>query len=274
MRRRMFSIMLMALGLAALVLGFSAAPLASPATAAPLLQPSPRPPLPPPTEPPPPTTEPTVGPAPTNSPVPTNGPAPTDDPAEGGGGDSDDAAPLPGRITGTVIDRRTGAPASGIRVAIGEQVLATNSSGNYDIYLSPGGYVVSLVLSAGQGTPAQGPQEVSLDASAVVVVHLFFNSPLPLVPTVPPTAVPPSTATPVTTVAPPVAVLPDLPLPDTSVDALPTSLPVTAVSFNLGQAWIWMLMGSCLLGLGALVQLGGLKRKPRRRTRPRTGREG
>jgi hypothetical protein len=265
MRRQMFSMMLMALGVAALALGFSATPLASPAAAAPLLQPSPRPPLPPPTDVPPPT-------------EPTAGPVPTDSPDDGGGDDDggsdddgDDAAPLPGRITGTVIDRRTGAPAGNIRVAVGDQVLFTDSSGNYDTYLPPGGYVVSLMLSAGQGTPAQGPQEVILASSEVLVVHLFFTSPLPLEPTAQPTAVP--SATPAPTVAPPVAVLPDLPLPNTSVDALPTSLPVTAVSFSLGEPWAWMLMGSCLLGLGALVQMGAFKPKSRRRARPRRERE-
>lgn len=98
MRRQVFSIVLMVLGMIALVLGFSAVPGVSPAAAAPLLQPSPRPTIPPP--PPPPTEEPTAI-------VPTTAPGTPEPGGNGGGGGDGDSSPAPqtGRITGTVIDQ-------------------------------------------------------------------------------------------------------------------------------------------------------------------------
>jgi hypothetical protein len=269
MRRQWFSITLMTLGLVALAIGMAGAPLAQPVAAAPLLQPSPRP-----------TLLPTSAPPTPEQPTPENPTTePTTDPGGGGGGDDGgggggggdrEPASLPGRITGTVIDRRTGAPASGIRVSVGEELLATDGNGNYDVYLPAGNYVVSLVLSAGQGTPAQGPQEVGLAAEEVEVVHLFFNSPVAAVPTTPPTVAPVATTapSPVATAAPPVAVvLPEL--PNTSTENAPATLPTTAAPFSLGSPWVWMLLGSCLLAAGTLYQLVSSQRKPRRRARRR-----
>jgi hypothetical protein len=269
MRRQWFSLTLMLLGVLALAMGFAGLPLAQPVAAAPLLQPSPRP-----------TLQPSAVPPTPESP--TSEPEPTTDPGGGGGGggggdeDDDDRQPtaLPGRITGTVIDRRTGAPASGIRVSVGEELVASDGNGNYDIYLPAGNYVVSLALSAGQGTPAQGPQEVDLDSEEVEVVHLFFTSPQAVAPTAPPTVAPAPTATSpaATAVAvPPIAELPDL--PNTSVDEAPASLPTTAAPFSLGAPWMWLLLGSCLLGAGTLYQMVKMQRKPRRRARRRENKE-
>lgn len=108
---------------------------------------------------------------------PTATPASTPRPRDDSG---DDEPALPGRITGTVIDLTTGAPAPGIAVLIGDIRVVSDSSGNYDRNgLPAGSYTVALALVNGQGTPAQGPIVVALNAGATVVQHLSFSSPLP-----------------------------------------------------------------------------------------------
>src|SRR5215210_7853214 len=50
-----------------------------------------------------------------------------------------------GRITGTVIDQTTGAPAPKIAVAVGDQTVVTDANGNYDRSgLPAGAYNVAL----------------------------------------------------------------------------------------------------------------------------------
>jgi Carboxypeptidase regulatory-like domain len=96
--------------------------------------------------------------------------------------DEPDSTPVPAsRITGTVIDQTSGAPAPGIQVQVGDGTITTDGNGNYDrAGLPPGSYTVALVLAAGQGEPAQGPLTVDLPAAATVVQHLAFRSPLPV----------------------------------------------------------------------------------------------
>src|SRR2546421_1957611 len=56
-----------------------------------------------------------------------------------------------GRITGTVIDLTTGAPAPGIMVMVGDVTVTTDTNGNYDrVGLPPGSYPLALVLAKGQ----------------------------------------------------------------------------------------------------------------------------
>src|SRR5262245_56924591 len=58
-----------------------------------------------------------------------------------------------GRITGTVIDLTSGAPAPGISVMVGEVTVTSDANGNYDrTSLPPGSYPVALMLAEGQGT--------------------------------------------------------------------------------------------------------------------------
>ncbi len=93
-----------------------------------------------------------------------------------GGGDSGDEEP--GRITGTVIDQTTGAPAPGIAVVVGDVTVRSDANGNYDRPdLTSGVYTVTLALSAVQGTASQPAQQVAVEAGATVVKHLFFRSP-------------------------------------------------------------------------------------------------
>jgi hypothetical protein len=82
-----------------------------------------------------------------------------------------------GRITGTVIDLTTGAPAPGIAVVVGEATVTSDANGNYDrTGLLPGSYPVVLALAEGQGVPAQTGITIELTANATVVQHLFFRS--------------------------------------------------------------------------------------------------
>lgn len=81
-----------------------------------------------------------------------------------------------GRITGTVIDQMSGAPAPGIIVRVGEATVLSDANGNYDrTGLPPGDYTIALELTADQGVAAQKPQQVQLTAGATVIVHLAFS---------------------------------------------------------------------------------------------------
>jgi LPXTG-motif cell wall-anchored protein len=125
-------------------------------------------------------------------PRPTLTPAPTPRPSSGND-DSSEAAT--GRITGTVIDLTTGAPAPGVAVTVGDTTVTTDSNGNYDRSgLAAGEYSLALVLAAGQGAPAQAPIVVTLADDATVIQHLSFRSPAPAAsapaPATPPAALP------------------------------------------------------------------------------------
>jgi hypothetical protein len=129
-------------------------------------------------------------------PRPTPAPSPVPTSAPSSGGSTDDSGEEPGRITGTVIDQTTGAPASGIAVRVGDQTVTSDANGNYDRSgLASGVYTVTLVLSPSQGTPSQGTVTVTVAAGATVVQHLFFRSPVrPTAATQPPTPTPPTPA--------------------------------------------------------------------------------
>ena len=139
--------------------------------------------------------------------------------------------PPPGRITGTVIDQRTGAPTPGVTVTVGMHTLLTDSNGNYDANgLVPGRYVVTVILTADQGTVAQGPVTVTVAAGQTVVQHLFLLSPAPAEPTVGPMP----SATPV----------------------VPAMLPVTGGHGASG--WPWIMLGTVMLGVGLALRRGRL----------------
>src|SRR5262245_45667863 len=101
--------------------------------------------------------------------------APTSRPHGGGSNPGEEK----GRITGTIIDLTTGAPASGIKVNISGVVVSSDGNGNYDLWVGAGPHTVALVLDPSQGEPAQGQQMVDVAADATVIVHLSFRSPVP-----------------------------------------------------------------------------------------------
>jgi len=140
----------------------------------------------------------------------------------------DNSTSLPsGRITGTVIDLTSRAPAPGVAVSVGDIAVTTDAHGNYDRNgLQPGSYVVALVLMEGQGVPVQEPITVELAPGATVVQHLAFRSQ--------PRATPTST-----TVA--------MQAPDR-----PVALPATGGLRN--DQWVWVLIGIALIIGGARVR--------------------
>jgi hypothetical protein len=154
-------------------------------------------------------------------------PQPTDAPGKHRG------AELPGRITGTVIELGSGAPAAGVAVQVGDLTLATDQNGNYDAEgLAAGAYTVALRLAAGQGEAAQGPLTLRLAAGAVLVQHLAFRAPAAAAASPAPTAAPAPT---------PAA------LPDTGAAGGGAGVPALA----LGLLGLLALAGGAALRLGA-----------------------
>lgn len=151
-------------------------------------------------------------------------PRPTAVPRSDGG--SAEPAPL-GRITGTVIETTSGAPAPGVAVKVGDEVVTTDANGNYDRNGLPAGdYIVELALGADQGTPAQRAITVALGEGQTVVQHLSFSRPAAV--TAAPTAAP--TATPV----------------------IPSRLPTTGAAAADPTPWAALAAATLLLGAGAL----------------------
>ncbi|NNJ10269.1 hypothetical protein EKD04_008010 [Chloroflexales bacterium ZM16-3] len=236
MRRQMSSFALMVCGIIAMVGGFTMLPSPAAVSAQPQ-QPSPRPTL-----------------------------QPTPDLRHR---DNKPTAVIPGRLTGTIIDLRTGSPASGVAVVVDGQTVYSDANGNYDIWLSSGYYQLELQPTSSQGTAIQPAQEVAIGSGDTVVIHLFFTSPAP---TEEAQLIVPPVAEPTPTVAPLVVDLPIL--PDTSVahtsaaqpladsPSAPANLPNTAATLGMGSPGTWILFGALLLGLGLVIQLAP---RPRRR---------
>lgn len=197
------------------------------------------------------TSEPVVQSAPSPRPPIASTPQPADD-----DDDSSDDKPQPlGSITGTVIDQRTGAPAAGVVVNVGGQMLTTDANGNYEHALPAGQYGVVLMLSGDEGIASQGLRPVTLEPGARVVLHLAFHSPAPIAM---PTAVP---AAPVAPLLEPTvtAQLPVQALPATGVksaeqarEQTPARLPSTS-GYPAGS-WLWLSLGALLLVSGAALR--------------------
>lgn len=86
--------------------------------------------------------------------------------------------PRLGRIVGTVIDLTTGAPAAEMTVRINDQALTTDANGNYGREnLTPGTYVVELIVPPERGTPAQSAITITLPEGETARQDLAFRSP-------------------------------------------------------------------------------------------------
>ncbi|HEU4323343.1 MAG TPA: hypothetical protein VFS21_09365 [Roseiflexaceae bacterium] len=147
--------------------------------------------------------------------------------------DEPTAEPEAGHITGTVIEQTSGAPASGINVNVGGVIVSSDANGNYDRWVSPGVYTVTLSLRPEQGEALQGPKQVEVAPAGRTVQHLAFRA---LQATAVPTSAPGATAAPV----------------PTATMTMPTRLPRTA-NADAGNVLLWIPMGLLLLMLGGLV---------------------
>lgn len=84
--------------------------------------------------------------------------------------------PAPGRITGTVIEQRSGAPAPGMTVYVGGVAVTSDASGNYvRDGLPPGQYTVWLAAGPAGISPAQPVLLAEVAPGATVVQHLAFT---------------------------------------------------------------------------------------------------
>ena len=209
--RRKIGSTLAACGIVMLLFGISALPALGAAPERPQLQPSPRPAI---------------------------------DPikSKGGGGVQ------MGHVTGTVIDLRTGAPAAGIAVLVGEAQAVTDANGNYDHWIEVGSYPVALSLSSAQGQASQGLIQVEVLAQTATVQHLSFMSPAPATAAVAPAPAAPAPPAPAANhtqagMAP----------AGISTQGLPKRLPRTATSGGQSPALIWMAFGMLLLVMGGTV---------------------
>jgi hypothetical protein len=171
-------------------------------------------------------------------------PRPAIDPIRRGGEGS-----TMGHITGTVIDLTTGAPAAGIAVDVGGEIVTSDANGNYDHWLPVGTYPVALALADSQGTPEQGTVSVTVPPDAPAIQHLSFRSPpLPTVAPAPIVAADPVVAQPA---APALKQAPQSVVPQAAHSAPPTQLPRTAAPDYGG--WLWLAFGMALLLAGGLV---------------------
>jgi len=155
-----------------------------------------------------------------------------------------------GHITGTVIDQRTGAPAAGMTVSVGGDLVTTDANGNYDHWLPAGDYPVALQLASDQGTAAQDRVVVSVQPAVPTVQHLNFSSPAPAQsePAAAPAAAPAVVPTAVVAAAKPAA-------PAIKADVSPPKrMPRTGLENS--AAWLWLAFGMLLLLAGGLVGFG------------------
>jgi LPXTG-motif cell wall-anchored protein len=156
-----------------------------------------------------------------------------------------------GHITGTVIDQRTGAPAAGVIVRVGLDLIVTDANGNYDHWLPVGDYPVALQLDANQGAADQGEVMVAVQPAVPTIQHLNFHSPAP--------AAAPAVAVPAAPAALPTAVIAitaakPAPKPAAAPSGTPKRLPRTGAEDN--TAWMWLGFGMLLLLMGGLVGFG------------------
>jgi LPXTG-motif cell wall-anchored protein len=156
-----------------------------------------------------------------------------------------------GHITGTVIDERTGAPAVGVIVRVGLELIVTDANGNYDHWLPVGEYPVALQLDANQGTADQNEFMVAVQPVVPTVQHLSFHSPAPAAaPVAAPAAAP--AAMPTAVIA--LAAAKPAPKPAVAPSGAPKRLPRTAGQDN--TAWMWLGFGMLLLMMGGFVGFG------------------
>lgn len=266
MRRQLTSFSLVVFGLC-LIFGSMFVTIEAPvAVAGPALAPSPRPPV----------VRPTSAP---NEPSNPNNPSEPSNPSDNNSRSRSSRGPAMGRLTGTIIDATTGAPAPGITLDINGVSVTSDANGNYDTWLPQGKYTIGLRLASEQGTDLQGPQAVEIRAEDTTIQHLYFSSPAVATEVM-------ADPVPEAPIQPGVGNLPApiQELPNTSVGSdansssnasvagttasSPNHLPSTSVAASSG--WLWFGLGGVCLVLGALVGMyGNTKSRPKRTARQR-----
>lgn len=156
-----------------------------------------------------------------------------------------------GHITGTVIDQRTGAPAAGVIVRVGLELLVTDANGNYDHWLPVGEYPVALQLATNQGAADQAELMVAVQPAVPTVQHLSFHSSAPAIA---PTAVPVATPAAIPTAVIAISAAKPEPKPAAAASGAPKRLPRTGAEDN--TAWMWLGFGMLLLLMGGMVGFG------------------
>lgn len=180
-------------------------------------------------------------------------PRPTLGPTRPRGGSQ--SAPATGRITGTIIDLTTGAPAPGVQVNVGGTIVTSDANGNYDLWVPVGSYNVALALSPESGIADQGQQVVDIAANQTTVLHLNFHT--PLAPSATPPPAPAATAVPVKHATP---------VEGRARDRTKPRSPVTPRLPHTGEqesnAWLWMTFGALLLIGGVALEYARARRVP------------
>jgi hypothetical protein len=151
-----------------------------------------------------------------------------------------------GHITGTVIDQLTNAPIPNATVRVGDQTIAADANGNYDLWILAGTYMVGFVGPNGTLTQALS---VDIPANTLVTRHLIGTAAVPALPVAPPA---PTSAPTEVTVAATQAV------PTIEVQAVapivPTRLPRTAGNpLTALEPWFWVSLGIALVIGGLFI---------------------
>jgi hypothetical protein len=184
--------------------------------------------------------------------------------------------PATGRLTGTVIDNATGSPSAGISVLVGGTTLVySDLNGNYDTWVVPGTYTVTLVLDPAQGTLlSEVPAVAEVIVDQTTTLHLYYQATAPAGQEAPVVATPvvEQVAEPVAeettpieaAVAPPTAVpaAPEAPVVDAPVGTSePNRLPRTSQADNTAT-WMWISLGFMLLMGGITLEFMRKRAKP------------
>lgn len=185
--------------------------------------------------------------------------------------------PATGRLTGTVIDNATGAPSAGISVLVGGNTLVySDLNGNYDTWVIPGTYTVTLVLDPAQGSLLSAePAVAQVIVDQTTTLHLYYQSaaassqeaPVEATPVAEQTDEPVAeeTSTPIeAAVIPPTAVpaAPEAPVVDAPVGTSePNRLPRTSQADNTAT-WMWISLGFMLLMGGITLEFMRKRSKP------------
>lgn len=198
-----------------------------------------------------------------NLPLLAPSPRPTLAPERRGGGA--DLPPAMGRLTGTVLEQPSGAPKPGVPVNIGGTVIVSDANGNYDVWLLPGTYTVTVELDSSQLAMPFVPLSADIVADQTTVLHVNYATalqptevPAAEEPTAEPTPEPVLTATTEETPVPIEQAQAAPPAEGPSSEQVVSRLPRTSSDGN--SAWLWVSFGMILLIGGVALEYNRSRR--------------